>query len=109
MAAARKNLLVDRYSPFNLPMLYRDSDGNPVDLTGATLSLWIGKPGDENVTYETLTAEGNENGEFTFHTGYQEWPEGKNAYIVYLSPADSTDNGDAILFGTLTVRNLVDV
>lgn len=107
MAAVRKNLLVDLYTSFNLPVLHRDSNGNPVDLTGKTVVFRLSKAGSDEFIDGVNLTDLDDSGEFTVHFDDVEWPEGKHAYTLDIREGDTNTTG--LLWGTLTVRDRSDV
>lgn len=110
MAAARKNLLMDYRTSFNLDLRLKDSNRNPINLTGYTVTFGIFTPGKENnAPLLSKLAGVSSDGWITVRITDEEntLPVGKKAYRLDLeNPAGDIER---LLFGALEVRSGVAV
>lgn len=108
MPAARKTLVHDKGTTFNLRIVYKDSNKNAVDLTGHSVTFAVyGKdrsgPYRASLNYAVVDALGN----ITIKVedeGTAKWGNGRLAYEVdHLSP-----NGDVqrLFYGPLDVKGV---
>lgn len=109
MPAIRKNLTVDQGSTFAVSVRYKDSNGQPINLTGHTVTFNLFKAGRTTALF-THVAEVAADGWINIKATDEEttaFPLGKNAYIIDHETPDGTKN--RLFFGALEVRSGVDV
>ena len=105
----RQNQTTGKGETFDLNIQYKDSNGNPVDLTGHTVDLFVAKAGSGEAvgTYAgTVDALGNISiivaDEVT-----DTWPVGKLAYRVHHTAPDGVEKW--LVYGALNVISGIDV
>lgn len=104
-----QNLVSGQGETFTLNLQFKDSAGNPVNLTGHTVDLVVNKAG-VGTLVGTYPAAVDAQGNITIKVEDEttaEWPKGKLAYRVIHTTPDGDEKW--LLYGALTIKTGVDV
>lgn len=105
----KQNLVTGQGETFTLNILFKDSAGNPVNLTGHTVDITVKKSGSGVLvgTYPA-TVDGLGNIAITVTDEVTDtWPVGKLAYLVKHTAPNGVEKW--LVYGALTVINGVNV
>lgn len=105
----KQNLVTGQGETFTLNMLFKDSLGAPVNLTGHSVDLNVKKAG-VGTEVGTYPAEVDANGNINIVVEDEVtdlWPKGKLAYVVKHTTPDGVEKW--LLYGALTVLDGVSV
>jgi hypothetical protein len=85
MAAAKYDFSIEQGSSFRLSFIYKDGDGNVIDLTGWCARLVWKDNQNNTITYSTTNID---------YTEYKFTIDEPNGKLTLLFPADTTNNFD---------------
>lgn len=105
----KQNLVTGKGETFTLNMLFKDSLGVPVNLTGHSVDLQVTKAG-AGTAVGTYPATVDSSGNITIVVEDETtdtWPVGKLAYVVKHTTPDGTEKW--LVYGALTVIDGGDV
>lgn len=104
----RYNILIDAGADFVLPWIWYDSNGNPVDLTGARIEAQLRRFAESNEVYEFICTHNGQGGRILMTlplevTARISWPNG--VYDVFVTPAGG--QREKLLYGNAEVQHNV--